>query len=169
VTKALETRTPASKPNTLADMPPHAGPLGRLNIPYDPVQYRDFLEWLYSKHKSQPSGSLIDAQQYADIVQFLEREQTDQKGQKGTKGQLQTSKWRHRIRQQNYVLQGVEGEQQVYKAVPKSDDVSTGLLRLLQIHDIPKVLHDIHVSTLGHAGQDKTVDEVRLGKGNVAQ
>ncbi len=53
-------------------------------------------------------------------------------------------------------------EQQVYKAVPKSDDVPTGLLRLLKIHDIPKVLHEVHVNTLGHAGQEKTVDEVRL-------
>ena len=92
-------------------MPPHAGPLGRIDIPYDSEQYRDLSEW-------QPSGNLIDAQQYDDIVQFLKREQTSEKGQKGTKGQLQTNKWRHRIRQQNYVLQGVEGEQQVYKAVP---------------------------------------------------
>ena len=53
-------------------------------------------------------------------------------------------------------------EQQVYKAVPKSDDVPTGLLRLLKIHEIPKVLHEVRVNTLGHAGQDKTVDEVRL-------
>ena len=142
-------------------MPLHAGPLGRIDIPYDSEQYRDLLEWLYSKHKSQPSGNLIDAQQYDDIVQFLKREQTSEKGQKGTKGQLRTNKWRHRIRQQNYVLQGVEGEQQVHKAVPKSDDVPTGLLRLLKIHEIPKVLHEVQVSTLGHAGQDKTV-EVRL-------
>ena len=160
--KALETRTSASKPYTVADMPPHAGPLGRINIPYDSEQYRDLLEWLYSKHKSQPSGNLVDAQQYDDIVQFLKREQTSEKGQKETKGQLQTNKWRHRIRQQNYVLQGVEGEQQVHKAVPKSDDVPTGLLRLLKIHEIPKVLHEVRVNTLGHAGQDKTVDEVRL-------
>ena len=59
VIKALETRTSASKPYTVADMPPHAGPLGRINIPYDSEQYRDLLEWLYSKHKSQPSGNLI--------------------------------------------------------------------------------------------------------------
>jgi len=61
VIKALETRTSASKPYTVADMPPHAGPLGRINIPYDSEQYRDLLEWLYSKHKSQPSGNLVDA------------------------------------------------------------------------------------------------------------
>ena len=85
--KALETRTSASRPYTVADMPPHAGPLGRINIPYDSEQYRDLLEWLYSKQKSQPSGNLIGAQQYNDIVQFLKREQTSEKGQKGTKGQ----------------------------------------------------------------------------------
>ncbi len=78
--KALETRTSASRPYTVADMPPHAGPLGRIDIPYDSEQYRDLSEW-------QPSGSLIDAQQYDDIVQFLKREQTSEKGQKGTKGQ----------------------------------------------------------------------------------
>ncbi len=44
-------------------MPPHAGPLGRLNIPYDPVQYKDFLEWLYNKHKLQHLKS--------QLLQFL--------------------------------------------------------------------------------------------------
>ena len=159
---ALETRTAATKPYAIADMPPHAGPLGRTDIQYDPEQYRDLLDWLFSKHKSQPSGNLIDAQQYDDILQFFKTEQTSEKGQKRAKGQLKTSKWRHRIRLQNYELQGVDGKQQVYKAVPKSDDVPTGLLRLLKIHEIPEVLHELHVNTLGHAGQDKTVHEVRL-------
>ena len=58
---ALETRTAATKPYAIADMPPHAGPLGRTDIQYDPEQYRDLLDWLFSKHKSQPSGNLIDA------------------------------------------------------------------------------------------------------------
>jgi len=53
-------------------MPPHAGPLGRLNIPYDPEQYRDLLKWLYEQDESQTRGNyLIDAQQYGDVVQAL--------------------------------------------------------------------------------------------------
>ena len=61
-------------------MPPQAGPLGQTDIPYDSGQFRDLVEWLYSKHKSQPGGELTDAQHYVDILQFSKTEQTAEKG-----------------------------------------------------------------------------------------
>ena len=139
-----------------------AGPVGRVDVTYVPDNYRDLLDWLYTKQESQPTSNLISPQLYADIKQFLEGEESAREGQKGSKGQLHSSKWRYKMRQQNYVLEGKEGKREVFKAVDVTDDVPTGRLRLLQIHEIPEVLHEVHVNTLGHAGQDKTVAEVRL-------
>ena len=56
--------------------------------------------------------------------------------------------------------EGKEGKREVYKAIDVTKDVPTGRLRLLHIHEIPEVLHQVHVNALGHAGQDETVAEV---------
>lgn len=53
-----------------------------------------------------------------------------------------------------------QGEPKVYKPVDVTDNNPNGRLQLLKIQDIPAVLHHVHVSVLGYAGQDKTFAEV---------
>ena len=161
VMEVLETRTPATKPHTVADMTLNAGPVGRVDVTYVPDNYNDLLDWLYRKQDSQPTSNLIPPQLYVDIKQFLEVRKVLKEGQKklGSTGQLHSSKWRYKMRQQSHVMEGKEGKPEVYKAVDVTDDVPTGRLRLVQTHEPPEVLH---VNTLGHAGLDKTVAEVRL-------
>ena len=63
-------------------------------------------------------------------------------------------------RSQPYVLLGKEGQDNVYRKVAETVRKSGGLLQLLQIHEIPEMLHQAPCNMLGHAGQDKTIAEV---------
>ncbi|KAL3138868.1 hypothetical protein ABBQ32_005696 [Trebouxia sp. C0010 RCD-2024] len=49
----------------------------------------------------------------------------------------------------------------MYKQVQVTDNQPNQYLRLLQIHEVPKMLHEVHVNVLGHAGQDATIAEVK--------
>ena len=79
VMEVLETRTPATKPHTVADMTLNAGPVGKVDMTSVPENYRYLLDWRYRKQESQPTSNLISPQLYADIKQFMEGEESARK------------------------------------------------------------------------------------------
>ena len=129
-----------------------------IDVPYDPDQYTGLLDWLYQKKEQHPKGKLISSEEYEDICTFT---RNDDGGEgKSKTGQMKTAKWRSTVRNQHLVLIGEEGQEKVYRKVDETDRNPEGLLQLLQIHEIPEVLHQAHCNVLGHAGQDKTIAEV---------
>lgn len=140
--------------------------VGLINIPFDPLKYSDLLDYLESEKRLHPTCALVTADDFQAIVDFL---QADKDGSnKFSKNQFRTASWRSKIRSANYVLEGKEGDQRVYRLnqTTPTDSNPDGRVQLLQLHELPKALHEVHVNLLGHAGEDKCVAKVGLSSGH---
>lgn len=118
---------------------------------------------MYKYKEEHPNSSMILAEEYTKIFDFL---RTDDVQKKGTTGQIGEPKWRSKIRSHKFFLETNKktGVTQMFKEVEVTDKQPNKHVLVVQMHKIPEILHNIHVNVLGHAGPDATVAEVSFKK-----